>query len=666
MKKDRNNILISVLCGVVVCFMCLGVVFLLPAKEIKNFKNDRNSSSINQENKNVEEEIILGDFSSCPEGCNCTPKTTTTFTTTSEYASAITNVNGSCNAPTCKYDGCFYFSVTNGGSSGLTGYKYTCHAHTSTTYTCNSCKDGYETDGNKCSLKEIARSCIIVYNSLSKKFTITGISTNDSPVTRTAVSGHDPSTFTPTSSGEYIGQVWFQDGGTATCSTNITLPTPTPTPTTAPTTAPAKPSITCTNPTYTGSEQTIATCTNGTISNARQKNVGSYTVSCTGSGGSDAKSCSIVAAPIPTATPNCPGAYALRDKCITVEGNNAGCSQRDDGCWVPSQSSSFRVTFYDNAGTSLIATCYTYKGHLTSSCNPCCTMYDIQPGYNTASLEKSYLIGGRTFTKSTSYYCARGYDSACNTPTSAPNVTPTPKPTATPKPVVFKCYIDENNNYHWSSTPENSWIIAKDKDGKEITNSKVCPPKEACYQDTNGEYHWGEYSTKEGYTYHAEITNKDACKKDEEIGCYKKGDDYVWTKTPPADYVKVNVTYDKCEKPACYYVESKKQRVWGYYSKVNGYYKMVDENDKEIPYEGCVNNACYVCNGDKYVWGDYSDETDKCKIVPGVTDASKCNNEVPVQPTGVSISAIVYTFVAILMAFGIWFIYYSTIRKNDN
>ena len=43
---------------------------------------------------------------------------------------------------------------------------------------------------------------------------------------------------------------------------------------------PAK--ITCANKTYNGSSQTIATCSGGTIKNATQTNVGSYTITCTG------------------------------------------------------------------------------------------------------------------------------------------------------------------------------------------------------------------------------------------------------------------------------------------------------------------------------------------------------------------------------------------------
>ncbi len=45
-----------------------------------------------------------------------------------------------------------------------------------------------------------------------------------------------------------------------------------------------EPTITCLNKMYSGSVQTIATCENGTISNHQQTNIGTYTVRCTGTG----------------------------------------------------------------------------------------------------------------------------------------------------------------------------------------------------------------------------------------------------------------------------------------------------------------------------------------------------------------------------------------------
>ena len=56
--------------------------------------------------------------------------------------------------------------------------------------------------------------------------------------------------------------------------------------------------ITCANKTYNGSAQTIASCSGGTVHNATQTNVGSYTITCTGDSthnDADSKTCSIAA-----------------------------------------------------------------------------------------------------------------------------------------------------------------------------------------------------------------------------------------------------------------------------------------------------------------------------------------------------------------------------------
>ena len=54
--------------------------------------------------------------------------------------------------------------------------------------------------------------------------------------------------------------------------------------------------ITCSNKTYNGSTQSIATCSGGTVANASQINAGNYTITCTGDSthlNADSKTCSI-------------------------------------------------------------------------------------------------------------------------------------------------------------------------------------------------------------------------------------------------------------------------------------------------------------------------------------------------------------------------------------
>ena len=53
-------------------------------------------------------------------------------------------------------------------------------------------------------------------------------------------------------------------------------------------------------------------------------------------------------------------------------------------------------------------------------------------------------------------------------------------------------------------------------------------------------------------------------------------------------------------------------------------------------------------------------------MVPSVTEISQCNNDVPTPKTAINVSTLLYVFMAILMAFGIGFIYYSSILKKNN
>ena len=67
--------------------------------------------------------------------------------------------------------------------------------------------------------------------------------------------------------------------------------------------------ITCSDPIYNGSQQTIATCSGGTASNNKQTNSGNYTITCTGDNShADAanKTCKILS---PTATPTATPVY---------------------------------------------------------------------------------------------------------------------------------------------------------------------------------------------------------------------------------------------------------------------------------------------------------------------------------------------------------------------
>ena len=65
------------------------------------------------------------------------------------------------------------------------------------------------------------------------------------------------------------------------------------------------------------------------------------------------------------------------------------------------------------------------------------------------------------------------------------------------------------------------------------------------------------------------------------------------------------------------------------------------------------------------LWGKYGNDPDY-KLVPSVTDIAQCKNDPYVPKTDTNVSKLVYIFMAILMACGIGFIYYSTsIKKHD-
>ena len=238
-------------------------------------------------------------------------------------------------------------------------------------------------------------------------------------------------------------------------------------------------------------------------------------------------------------------------------------------------------------------------------------------------------------------------------------------PTTPTTPEAPHCYVDNDGEYHWSIYTESSWKIVDT-----ITKEENCKKDEtpACYISPSGEYVWGKHGKDDGYVLITSITDSSACKTPTpEEACYKKDNDYKWTSTQPEGYTKVETakTPAECapsENPACYLHGN--SFVWGKYAKVSGY--IFVENIEEEQYcKTPDNDACYVDSKGDYVWGKYG-STEGYTLVPSVTEMSQCKNNVPVPKTGISISKIIYIFMAILMAFGVGFIYYSSaVKKND-
>ncbi len=225
------------------------------------------------------------------------------------------------------------------------------------------------------------------------------------------------------------------------------------------------------------------------------------------------------------------------------------------------------------------------------------------------------------------------------------------------------CYKDSEEEYHWTFDPEPSWVVVP-----EITKDTDCVKDEpdACYKDTTGAYHWGKYARTTGYTRITSVDSETLC-HDPEPGeaCYKDANNnYVWASSAPSGYTMVDgVTKPEdcapAEPEACYLYNN--QFIWGKYSKITGYIILEDIRTQEA----CKTptNACYKDRNGNYVWGEYSGVAGYT-LVPSITKANQCNNDVPTPSTGLDVTKTVYIFMAMLMAFGIGFIYYSSVMKK--
>lgn len=225
------------------------------------------------------------------------------------------------------------------------------------------------------------------------------------------------------------------------------------------------------------------------------------------------------------------------------------------------------------------------------------------------------------------------------------------------------CYKDSDGEYHWTNDPDSSWVMVSG-----ISKEADCQKEEApaCYLKPEGGYEWGLFAKTDGYTKITAIKDEESCHEPADEACYVKDDDYKWASTPPEGYTIVEdaTSPEECnkEEPACYVHGQKFE--WGTYENVTGYIKL-DEITSEDQCEVPEGEACYEDPEGNYVWGPYGDDDDY-KLIPSVTDIGQCNNDVPTPSTAIDISKVVYVFMAILMAFGIGFIYYSSILKKNN
>ena len=86
------------------------------------------------------------------------------------------------------------------------------------------------------------------------------------------------------------------------------------------------------------------------------------------------------------------------------------------------------------------------------------------------------------------------------------------------------------------------------------------------------------------------------------------------------------------------------------------------EKDVKITVNGKT-DACYMDQNGVYKWGEYSTDSNYT-LVSSITQKAQCTSDVSVPKTGISISKIIYIFIAILLIFGVGLIYYSNITKK--
>lgn len=750
MEKNSNSILISILCGVGVCFLCLGIVFLLPAKNSNNLKGRNyedikfadeaacNSCVTQCQSSNPSMSVAECKASSaCATVCATATATATATPTPSPTATSSPTPSPSpTSTVTCPQNmgaqsSCIY--EARGKCGDYTGcdttdangcYSYTCSTPsptpTSTPKTCydksNSCYGTTKSSCDNVTYFDIQSKC---YEALS------GGSTPTPTPTATSSSGvtddcQDCFNYCMAMDNSYDRYTQCKTSMCVNDCQGSAFPPPpaTPTPTQKPVVTPT-PSPTPTP--YVSGDATCDECMNdcrnySSYDDARCLQICVDEHSCAGSNPNTSTKISRVEKDVnQTLYLNAAlyKGYGYRTVQYTaydqnnnvINGTSISWQIINGGSLVANSSANgtgFSVT-YKGTGCNTSGPSPYVRATLNGSSKDS-TPITIDPSHSKWSeslynqerttqilisqgevdpacvaVSEPYVreSDGKTVYKYIHNRCCGNPNTGSSTPTPTPKPvvtptpTPTPKPTVTPTPSVYGCYKDSNNAYHWTNNPESSWRLITT-----ITKPALCEePKPGCYEDKNGNYDWGYHADDSNYTiYHGEITDDAYCVRDETYACYQKDDDYVWSKTQPTGYTKTSLSYDKCENLACYLNRNTKKMVWGAYSKNLSYVKLymdtVDDqgNTVEIPrpYEYCKNNGCYK---DKetgnYDWGDHSND-DNYELIESVTDPDECTNEVPVKPTGVTVSTIVYVFMAILMAFGIGFIYYSTVLKKNN
>ena len=749
--KKNNSLLMTILGGAVFCFVFLSIAFIF-TNGTKTFRSNNNALPNNQIVNN-NDEITLGDSSGCIDWNYRYSCSSGNLVGTRCYQSSYSAAPGTCPSG---------WSYSNGQCHDATGT-----AATATKTTCKECDDEYTLKDGSCILdpvitclnptytgesitiarcqngsitsgekatdvgshvvscrgsKLVSKSCSIlprdpVITCLNPKYT-------GEPVT---IAKCDYGSITSGGKATDVGSHVVSCQGSKLVSKSCSV-------------VARDPVITCLNPRYTGSSQTIAKCEYGTIiSGGTATDIGSnHTVSCQGSK-LVSKDCSIIgnegtvccctkdkamcswmkactySQPSPVQgvsdemnckaqengdIPNdCTVSVSIRSKAtsVTSDGTVDTNSYYTVTVSIKGKSCGGQTVSYSASNgrpspssysvpVGSVSSTVSFNVYPSDPCQDSCATATINGKSSTACLgsDDSIRTDWKPITENiceknpqyTAFYLADEADAniyysnwdeskGCYTTQWKRNLCGrggTPASSTTPE--TPHCYVDNDGEYHWVINPANSWKLVDT-----ITKESNCQKdeKDACYKKPNGEYVWGKHAKDDGYVLITAIKNSDSCKTPTDEACYKKDNDYKWVSEAPEGYTKVDGVNEPkdCapdETPGCYLHGNK--FIWGKYAKVSGY--IFIENIEEEKYcKTPDTDACYKDSKGDYVWGKYGD-TEGYTLVPSVTEMSQCNNNVPTPKTDISVSKIVYIFMAILMAFGVGFIYYSSTIKKTN